>query len=69
MKRIKNWLINHFLPMWAKETILQENRRLLREISLLRQELDMKKAYIAGLESGTKAQRRIIINAGEGGKK
>ncbi len=65
MKKIKNWFINRFLPMWAKETVLQDNRRLLQEVSLLRQELDMKKAYIAGLENGIKAQRRIIINAGE----
>lgn len=65
MKKIKNWFLNHFLPMWAKETVLADNRKLMREVSLLRQELDKQKAYIAGLETGIKAQRRIIFNAGE----
>lgn len=23
---MKKWLINNFLPMWAKETVLAENR-------------------------------------------
>lgn len=68
IKRIKNWLVNRFLPMWAKETVLADNKRLVSEIEDLRQELNKKTAYIAGLESGIRAQRRIIINTGEVGK-
>lgn len=28
---MKKWLQDNFLPMWAKETLLMENRRLERE--------------------------------------
>lgn len=66
MKRIKQWLINHFLPMWAKEMVLDDNRKLLKEVESLRLQLMQKKAYIAGLEDGIRAQRRIIINTGGG---
>ena len=68
MKRLKKWFFDHFLPMWAKETVLADNRRLLEEVKDLRQQLERKEAYIAGLEAGIRAQRRIIINTGEGKK-
>ena len=68
MKRLKKWLFDHFLPMWAKETVLVDNRRLLEEVKDLRQQLERKDAYIAGLEAGIRAQRRIVINTGEGKK-
>lgn len=68
MKRLKKWFFDHFLPMWAKETVLVDNRRLLEEVKDLRQQLERKDAYIAGLEAGIRAQRRIIINTGEGKK-
>lgn len=65
IRKIKKWLIEHFLPMWAKETVLEDNRILQREIERLRAEIDKKDAYIHGLESGIKAQRRIVINTSE----
>ena len=69
MRKIKNWLYTRFLPMWAKETVLADNRRLMQEVEDLRSQLDKKNAYIAGLEEGFRAQRRIIINTGEVAKK
>ena len=68
MRKIKKWFFDHFLPMWAKQTVLVDNRRLLEEVKDLRQQLERKDAYIAGLEAGIRAQRRIIINTGEGKK-
>ena len=65
IKKFKNWLVNHFLPMWAKETVLADNRRLLREVEDLRSQVDKKTAYIKGLEDGIRAQRRIVIHNGE----
>lgn len=64
MKKIKNWFLNHFLPMWAKETVLADNRKLMREVSLLRQELDKQKAYIAGLETGIKHSGVLFLMPG-----
>ena len=64
MKRTKTWFLEHFLPMWAKETVYADNRRLEAEIAQLRRELAVKDAYIAGMTAGIKSQRRIVINTG-----
>ena len=57
--------MNRFLPMWAKETILDENEKLRRQVAELREELDRKEAYAQGLLAGIKSQRRIVINTTE----
>lgn len=61
---MKKWLIDCFLPMWAKETVLSENRRLRRELRLLEQECEKMRAYINGLEFGVRAGKRITIHNG-----
>lgn len=66
IKRIKQWLVDSFLPMWAKETVLQENRALIRENAELKRKLDIQKAYIAGVEAGARTLRRIVINNNTG---
>ena len=68
LRKLKKWLVERFLPMWAKETILEDNKKLLDEIAKLRRQLDKKDAYIEGLEAGMRAQRRIVINNGEAKK-
>ena len=65
MKRIRSWFLDRFLPMWAKETVLTENRNLKEQVAQLREKLDQKDAYIAGLMAGMKSQRRIVINTAE----
>lgn len=65
MKKIKQWLVNRFLPAWAKETLLKDYEKLLREHAALKAKLKELDAYIDGLEVGIKSQRRIIINNGE----
>lgn len=62
---MKNWLINRFLPLWAKETVLADNRQLSRENGLLREKLQRQQAYIDGLQAGIKGNRYIYL----GGKK
>ena len=63
---MKKWLIDRFLPMWAKETVLSDNRRLKRELHRAEQELEKMKMYIQGLETGIRAVKRITIQAGGG---
>lgn len=65
IKKIKNWLYNRFLPVWVKETVLQDNKRLQAENERLLVLLAKKEAYIEGLHTGMKSQRRIVINTGE----
>lgn len=61
-KRIKRWLFDHFLPMWAKETLLTDYRNLERAYKEQNQELERLKAYISGMEAGVRSHRRIVIN-------
>lgn len=65
LKKIKDWFLNRFLPMWAKETVLADNRRLQQELEELRNELAQKTAYINGMTAGVKSLRRIVINTTE----
>ena len=58
---MKNWLLDRFLPMWAKQTVLEDNRQMARQIRALRGENQELKAYIRGLESGMRAGKRIQI--------
>ena len=67
MNKFKHWLIENFLPVYAKQSILAENAKLQAEIAQLRAELTARDEYIAGLRDGIKSQRRIIINTGGGG--
>lgn len=66
MRKIKQWFYNRFLPMWAKETLLRDLHRLQEDNEKLVYQLSEKEAYIEGMRVGMKAQRRIVINAGEG---
>lgn len=58
---MKKWLIEGFLPMWAKETVLADNRRLQAENGALRRENRELKAYIQGMQAGVRAGKRISI--------
>lgn len=66
IRKIKQWFYDRFLPMWAKETVLKENRELLRQNEDLQKKLEIQRAYIAGLETGTRALRRIVVNNNNG---
>lgn len=62
MKRIREWLINKFLPAWAKDSLYKENQALRETIAERDAEIMKLNAYISGLEVGLRAQRRVIIN-------
>lgn len=64
MKKLKQWLMLKFLPAWAKDAVYEENRRLKEEITGLKAEIRNLNAYIDGLETGIRAQRRVIIQTG-----
>ena len=61
---MKKWLLERFLPMWAKETVLSDNRQLKRQNRALKKENEQLLAYIRGLETGIRAGKRITIHNG-----
>lgn len=56
---MKKWFLEHFLPMWAKETVLRDNRRLTRENRKLSRENESLRCYIRGVHVGLRSSRRI----------
>ena len=62
MNKLKAWLLNKFLPAWAKDSVCRENEALQGEIARLRAENARLNAYIDGLENGIRMQHRVIIN-------
>jgi hypothetical protein len=65
IKKIKNWFFDRFLPMWAKEMVLADNRKLQAENERLLLLLAEKDAYIEGLQAGMRSVRKLVINTGE----
>ena len=54
---MKKWFLEHFLPMWAKETVLRDNRRLVRRNRELSRENDCLRSYIRGLHAGLRRKK------------
>lgn len=55
---MKKWLTEHFLPMWAKETVYAQCRHLQEENDALRRQNRELEAYIRGLRTGQKGRYR-----------
>ena len=51
---MKKWLLEQFLPMWAKQTVYRDNRLLAEKLNKSTAENDRLRAYIKGLEKGIK---------------
>ena len=66
MSKFKKWLVEKYLPAYAKETILEDNKKLQRAVESQQQTIAELRAYIEGLESANKIARRIVINNGRG---
>ena len=49
MKRFKTWLLERFLPAWAKDSVYQENKKLLLQLERQKQEIRELHAYVDGL--------------------
>lgn len=52
---MKKWLLHRFLPMWAKETVLRDNKRLCRQLQLQQQRIAELEAHIRGIRLGLRA--------------
>ena len=58
---MKKWLLERFLPMWAKETVLKDNRRLAGELRRMEEENARLQAYIRGLREGVRVGKRGVV--------
>lgn len=62
---MKKWLLERFLPMWAKETVFRDNRALVKQNRQLQEKVRQLESYIDGLQLGLRAGRKIqILNGG-----
>lgn len=61
MNRFKSWLVDQFLPAYCRDEVLAYNKSLRQEATALRQENERLRAYISGLETAMRNQRRIVI--------
>lgn len=55
---MKKWLLQNFLPMWAKETVLRDNRNLTEKLKQAEQENEQLRAYIRGLHRGLRGGKQ-----------
>ena len=63
---MKKWFLERFLPMWAKETVFADNRRLHRQNQQLEQKVRLLESYIDGLQAGLRTGRKVnIYNGGK----
>ncbi len=62
MRKFRKWLLEKFLPAWAKDSVYAENKRLLAQLERQAQDMRELNAYIDGLETALRSMRRIVIN-------
>lgn len=55
---MKKWLTQRFLPLWAKETVLRDNKILQAENTALRQKIRELECYIEGVHLGLRGRKK-----------
>lgn len=64
MIKFRRWLLERFLPAWAKDSVYRENTALRDKLERQEQEIRRLNAYIDGLETALRSMRRIVIQNG-----
>ena len=60
MRNLRTWLLERFLPAWAKDSVYRENMELLARLERLKQENRELRAYIDGVGDTLRSLRRGI---------
>lgn len=68
MGRLKRWLINKYLPAWARDALWEENKKLQALVEELEKELEQRDTYIAGMENMARWGKRVTIRMEDGRK-
>lgn len=61
IRRIKDWLYNHFLPRVLKDTLQRDLKAAERENEKLRAQIRELRSYIDGMNTAIRAGRRSIV--------
>ena len=61
---MKKWFLERFLPMWAKETVFADNRKLRQENRQLSKKVQLLESYIDGMQAGVRLGRKVSIYNG-----
>lgn len=61
MSKFKKWLYNRFLPAYCRDNLMETNARLLSANAAQKREIERLNAYISGLETAMRNQRRVVI--------
>lgn len=61
MRKFKTWLMERFLPAWAKDSVYRENQILRAKLDDRDREIRELNAYIDGLGTALRSMRRIVI--------
>lgn len=61
MREFKTWMVERFLPAWAKDSVYRENQILRGKLDDRDREIRELNAYIDGLETALRSMRRIVI--------
>lgn len=62
MNQIKKWLVENFLPRYAKESLIEENNRLRQELRETRLQAEEVRQYTAGLEYALRHMPSVVVH-------
>lgn len=61
---MKKWFLERFLPMWAKETVFADNRKLTRQNKNLQHKVALLESYIEGMQAGLRLGKKVSVYNG-----
>lgn len=62
MGRFKRWLCQKFLPTYCRDGLMEENEALRAEVERQERKIGQLNAYIDGMETALRYQRRVVRN-------
>lgn len=65
MRKLKTWLLERFLPAWAKDSVYRENMALREKLVEREREIRELNAHIDGLVTAMRKQRVVVQIGGK----
>lgn len=65
MRKLKTWLLERFLPAWAKDSVYRENMALREKLAEREREIRELNAHIDGLVTAMRKQRVVVRIGGK----